>query len=896
MAGIQIGGIMSGLDTNALVEQMTKQANVSVDRLKGQLSYKEVEFGVYSSVNDMMNDMSSSLLSLKLESTFLSKKVNSTNGSVATATATTDAEIGSHSIKVSKLAKNSEAASSYTKVGIVTAGANVTKITGNATESLEGKHTVTVSVTGASKYLSTDVFEVQNVGSVKKQAGSTFSDVDANGNLTADVSGQLTFAYTDADGNAQSVTINGTFGTTGQDINTVSTNIQDTLNTALNSAMGTNNVQYAAFRADFNSTGSTWNFSMYETTIASHNISFSGTDAGTLRNEIGFSESSSPTVSTTTKINKYHLANTASDLQNKLASSTAGLIPGATITQSATITTGTFVFAQDASLKVSAATYSTFVSDTVTAGTLNLTATGLNNAGFSVTANSTLNGSFTINGVSITISDYTKLSVNDLLGMINSSGAGVTASYDSTSKKFTLQSNTSGSQSITFGDYTDTSSIFKLMKLDTTSNTTYTKGSTAGSISTTSPLTGAGLTTYPYSGTFTINGVSIYVDATKDTIQTVMDKVNKSGAGVSMTYDTSSDKVLLKSNSVNPITVGAATDTSNLLVAFNLTNSATTQKTIGQEGTRAAFVVNGTTYVRDTNVISDVIGGVTFTLNSESNETTTIDISVDPSKGVKAFASFIQNYNKLMDKLNVPEKDDSEDDYTSYLADSDKESMSESDVADYQEKYELYNGYDVVRRSSELRYLKTNIRTSFFEERSGINSKVNDMSDLGIKVAGAGDLTKEVYGYMVTISTDYDEIVAALEENSTFMNALQNNPKDVYTFFSNSSDLDVDDATSAKEAAAIEKTIKSETGWARYFDTYVLKTYTDSISGIVGNKLGTNGTLMAFMNNLDTKISSQEDRVQQQLERYWAQFTAMEKAIANAQSQSSALGSVTSSK
>ncbi|TCK60710.1 flagellar filament capping protein FliD [Seleniivibrio woodruffii] len=896
MAGIQIGGIMSGLDTNALVEQMTKQANVSVDRLKGQLSYKEVEFGVYSSVNDMMTDMSGSLLSLKLESTYLTKKVNSTNSAVATATATTDASIGSHSIKVNKLAKNSEAVSSYTKVGIVTAGANVTKITGNATESLEGKHTVTVSVTGASKYLSTDVFEVQNVGSVKKQAGSTFSNVDANGNLTADVSGQLTFAYTDSDGNAQSVTINGTFGTTGQDINTVSTNIQDTLNTALNSAMGTNNVQYAAFRADFNSTGSTWNFSMYETTIANHNITFSGTDAGTLRNEIGFSESTSPSVSTSTKINKYHLANTASDLQNKLASSTAGLIPGATITQSATITTGTFVFAQDASLKVSAATYSTYVSDTVTAGTLNLTAVGLNNAGFSVAANSTLNGSFTINGVSITISDYTKLSVNDLLGMINSSGAGVTASYDSTSKKITLQSNTSGAQSITFGDYTDTSSIFKLLKLDTTSNTTYTKGSTAGNISTTSPLTGAGLTTYPYSGTFTINGVSIYVDATKDTIQTVLDKVNKSGAGVTMTYDTSSDKVLLKSNSVNPITVGAATDTSNILAAFNLTNNATTTKTIGQEGTRAAFVVNGTTYVRDTNVISDVISGVTFTLNSESNETTTIDISVDPSKGVKAFASFIQNYNKLMDKLNVPEKDDNEDDYTTYLADSDKESMSESDVADYQEKYELYNGYDVVRRSSELRYLKTNIRTSFFEERSGINSKINDMSDLGIKVAGAGDLTKEVYGYMVTISTDYDEIVAALEENSTFMNALQNNPKDVYTFFSNSSDLDVDDATSAKEAAAMQKTIKNETGWARYFDTYVLKTYTDSISGIIGNKLGTNGTLMSFMNNLDTKISNQEDRVQQQLERYWAQFTAMEKAIANAQSQSSALGSVTSSK
>ncbi|MGE4266142.1 MAG: flagellar filament capping protein FliD [Deferribacterales bacterium] len=894
MAGIQVGGIVSGLDTNALVEQLTQQANIAVDRLNGQYSYKALEKNTYTSINEMMGDMSSDLLSLKLESTFLSKKVSSTNESVATATATTEADIGTHSLKVSKLAKNSEALSSYTRVGLVTAGANITKISGRATESLEGKHTVTIS-TVSSQYLSTDVFEVSNIGSVSKQAGSTFAGVDANGALTADVSGDLQFTYTDADGNDQSVTISGTFGSSGQDINVVSTNIEDTLNNALNASMGTNNVQYVTMRADYDSTSSAWNFSMYETTIDDFNIAFGGDDSTTLRDELGFSSSSSPTLSTVTKINKYHLADTAENLQNKLASSISGLVPGATIEQSGTITTGTFVFAQDASLKVSASTYSSYVSDAVTSGTLNTTTKGLENAGFSVAAGTDLNGTFTINDVAITISDYTKLSVDDVLGMINSSGAGVTATYDSTTKKFTLESNESGAKSITLGDYGDTSSLLKLFKFDTTSDTTYTVGSTAGSISTTTKLSNAGLTTYPASGTFTINGVSIYVDTAVDTIQTLIDKVNKSGAKVTMSYDSASDKVKIKSNTIDPITVGAASDTSNILEAFNLTSDTTETTTIGEEGSRAVFTVDGTTYIRDTNVISDVVAGLTLTLNTESNESTTIGVSVDPSKGVAAFAKLIQHYNVLMEKLYTPEVDDDEEDkYIEYLTDTDKESMSEDDIATYQENYELLNSYKIIRRSSELRNLDTNLRKSFFAERPGITSSINDMSDLGIEVAGAGDTSKEVYGYLVTLSTDYDEIYAALEGNETFMDALTNNPKDVYTFFANSSDLDTDDATTTKEKAQMQQQIENEVGWARYFGDYVLDAYTDS-DGMIGAKIGTNGTLQSYLNKLSTKITDQEDRVQQELERYWAQFTAMEKAISDAQSQSSALSSVTSS-
>ncbi|MGE4317951.1 MAG: flagellar filament capping protein FliD [Deferribacterales bacterium] len=894
MAGIQVGGIVSGLDTNALVEQLTESANIAVERLNGDYSFKSLEYNLYDDMNDMCSNLSTDLLSLRLSSTYLTKQTSSTNEGVGTATATTDADIGSFSLKVLQTARNSEATSNFTKVDMVTSGANVADISGYANESLEGRHTTTIYTTGASQYLSIDVFEVQNIGTMTKQVGDAYSNVDSSGNLVADVSGSLKFSYTDADGNAQTLTISGTYGTAGQDINTVSTTIQDTLNGALNSTLGTNDVTYAAVRADYDKDAGTWSFALYETTITDYNIAIAGDDAGTLSDELGFSELSAPTVSTETTIKKYHLADDAAALQNKLASSVAGLIPGASLSISATIEPGKFVYSQDASLNISSTTKSTYVSDSVTTGTLDTAVEGLENAGFTETADTSLNGTFTINDVTITIDDYTALSVQDVLGIINASGAGVTASYDATYEKFILTSNTAGAKSISLGSFSDTSDLLDFFGFGAGDDTDYTIGTTSGSISTDVKLSNSGLTTYPSTGTFTINGVSIYVDPTVDTMEDLIEKVNNSGAGVTMTYDSTSDKISLKSDGIEPITVGSSTDTSNILEAFHLTKDSTVETTIGTEGQRAIFQVNGDTYIRDTNEVDDVLAGVTITLNAASDETTTIKVTTDTSKAVDALATFIMHYNELMEKLNVPDKEDKEDDYTDYLTSSDKESMSDDDIAKYQEYYELYNEYDIIRRSSELRNMRTTMRTAVFAERSGINGSVNDMSDLGIEVAGAGDLDTENYGYLVSLSTDHDTLVAALEDNDTLMTMLTENPKDVYKFFSNLSDLDTDDAETDAEAAAMEKQIEAEAGWARYFDDYVLERYT-AYNGFIGSKIGSTGTIQRELDKLESRISTQEDRVETELERYWAKFSAMEQAIAEAQSQGNALSSITGS-
>jgi len=879
MAGIQVGGIVSGMDTNALVDQLIEQAQIPVDKLYGEYSYTQLEEEVYDDFNDKLGNLSSDLLTLRLESTFKTKSTSSTNESVATATANTDASVGTHTVQVDQLASHAVAGSSYTRFSLSQAGSTVTKVTGLSSDYLQGVNTTVVEQSGAD-YMATTELKLNNLGKIQKQQGADIDAayVDSYGVLLQDIAGDFTITYTDMDGNDQAITLNGTWGdssfTPTQTIGDVAARLEFYMNEGMNNSMGTNAVQYLSIRAEYEDDGS-WNMAIYETTIDDYNISVGGTDAGTLRDELGFAEAYTPTTSTTNTITKYHRADNIDDFQDRVFSSVSGVVGGASYTLTGAITEGTFVIAQDSSLNVSSDTNSYYTSAQVSGGAgLDVTAKGLDAAGFTEIIDDNANGFFTINDVKITIEDYTSLSVNDLLGIINASGAGVTASYDSITDTFEIMSNKSGSTKISLGNLNDTSDLLSKMKLSSTDRT-FSQGSTAGSINTTLDLQNAGLTVYPYSGTFTINGVSIYVDTGVDTIQDLIEKVNSSGAGVTMSYDSTSDKVSLRSEGIDAIEVGSANDTSNILVALNLTDNPIVTKTIGSEGRNAILTVDGETYIRESNEVDDIINGVTLTLNSADPVATTINVNVDTEKAVDAFATFISHYNEVMEALKIPEynKKDKEK-YMTYLTETKKSSMSDSEIEKYMENYEYYNKNDIIRRSTELKNMDSTMRRLFFGVRPTVTGSINDMSDLGIKIAGAGDLDTELYGYLVELTTDKDEIKEALNDNKRFIEALREQPDSVFEFFSKNSDLEKDDPN-----------YEADLGWARYYSRMINNRYT-STEGMIGGKLGNNGSIYTELNRLESRITTQEDRVDKQLERYWAQFTAMEKAIADAQAQS----------
>lgn len=862
MDALRVGGLASGLDTNSIVDALVAQAKLPVQRLNGKLTLKALEKTVYKGINDSLASMRTDMLSMKLEATFKSKKVANSDIAVFSATANANAATGSHVVTVSKTATKSYVQSTFTHARLVTSGAGVTKTTGvpGALNQLEGSHTVTVSE-DAGVWTASSEFELSSGGRMKAFSANGYVDAlfaDANGAVTASASGTLQFSVDGTNLTALSLSY-----AVGTDVSEIASDIESKLNTQLNTHFASDRTQYVSVNARFDSAAGKWAIDTYN--VSGETFTLGVVDGGnTMDDTLGLNTGF--TVSDKSKMTKTYSAASAAALLSKLNDAQGGLIPGITLTSTA-LTEGSFVVAQDSTMRVGISTYSRVVGATVTAGVLNTTVMGLNNSGLTSTPT---NGYFSINNVKITIDDYSTMSVNDLLGKINSSGAGVTASYNTLEKRFELKSTTSGATSITLGSTGDTSDALTALKLSINAGATKVTGADAGKIDADAALGTAGFTSTITSGLITVNGVSLYIDATKDTLNTVIDKVNKSGAGVTMRYDANRDKVSITGDSVDRITLGSSNDTSSLLKALNLVaESDSGEKSYGIEGQLAEFSVNGVNYVRTSNSVNDVIDGVTLSLASAG--TATVDISIDTDKSVKVLASFIQHYNTTMSTLNSEKVTDDMREYMTPLSDEESSSMAESDLTTYQENFTKYNSYDMINKSSELRLLRQSVRGNVLGNVTGTTGQFNNLSQLGIDIAGDGDLDIEKKGFLLIDSTDYDEILEELQQNNKVLENLRTNADDVYTFFSSNTD--------------------TAEGWVATYQK-TLNTFIDPVDGLISAKVRANGTFDSQMLRISDMIDKQSDRVESFLEATWRKFTAMETAVSQIQSKGSQLNSM----
>jgi hypothetical protein len=148
-------------------------------------------------------------------------------------------------------------------------------------------------------------------------------------------------------------------------------------------------------------------------------------------------------------------------------------------------------------------------------------------------------GSFQINGTTIDV--QADDSINSVLDTINSSGAGVTATFDAASETVLLTQDTPGSTSdIVLAN--DTSGFVAAAKLDGAVAVPGTDGEAED------PLAQQAQFSEVQSGSISVNGVSIDIDVDTDTLTDVLDRISASTAGVTATYDSSSQRVSLSSN------------------------------------------------------------------------------------------------------------------------------------------------------------------------------------------------------------------------------------------------------------------------------------------------------------------------------------------------------------
>jgi len=202
-------------------------------------------------------------------------------------------------------------------------------------------------------------------------------------------------------------------------------------------------------------------------------------------------------------------------------------------------------------------------------------------------------GSFTVNGTSITVDAND--TINAVLARITASAPGVTATL--ANDKITLTSNSSSEADIVLAG--DTSGFLSAVKL---AAATTTRGNIRDDQQALSATTQFGSV---MSGSFTINGVSISVDEDADTLASIITRINGAGAGVTASYDSAQDKLILTTTANSEELITVAGDTTGFLTAANLSTPNTVRGNIRDDEqvlaktsqfsavTSGSFTING---------------------------------------------------------------------------------------------------------------------------------------------------------------------------------------------------------------------------------------------------------------------------------------------------------------
>lgn len=257
----------------------------------------------------------------------------------------------------------------------------------------------------------------------------------------------------------------------------------------------------------------------------------------------------------------------------------------------------------------------------------------------------------------------------------------------------------------------------------------------------------------------TIYSSDITIEA-DDTIDTLITKINNSVDGkIKASYSEMTGKFTVETKDTGSNTefkiVGEDGSSSKALDFLDL-------KTKNSSGNLVKFDENGAKGSNSEIEVSSKDGTFKKILSQESNTFTIDNIKYtvnstgsaeitskqDASSVVQKMKTFVDDYNKIMDKIYdlVTEKKDS--DY-SPLTEAQKEEMSEDEIKDWEKKAKQ----GILRNDSEMRRFMDSMQNAIFGD------KMNILNEMGISTA-------EDYNKRGQISLDESKFTEALENDS----------------------------------------------------------------------------------------------------------------------------------
>ncbi len=375
-----------------------------------------------------------------------------------------------------------------------------------------------------------------------------------------------------------------------------------------------------------------------------------------------------------------------------------------------------------------------------------------------------ISGSFLLNGSKIAVTSTESLT--QVAAAINSSSAGVNASVISAGTgdyQLSLTSSASGAlNGLSASDLGSGTALESLGLLPATGGTqtlrqsvaTSGGGAGAGSIALASSTEDVGAAMSitdgtAASGTIQIKGTSINVNLNTMSLTDVANAINSAGisgvqaqivgipdASGNVTATSAKQLQIVSTDSSSPLTASSFTDSNNVLSSLGIVQTGfTNQKSAAQD---ASFSVDGVDYTRSSNTVSDVIPGVSMTLLSTNDATTStpanISVAEDTSSVSGTISNFVTAYNGVVDYIN------SQDTFT-------PDSTNAEGTA--QSSPELFGNYALTSVQNQL------------SSMLNVNSNGKTLADVGITVNTTGELV-----------VDSSKLQAALQSDPTTVASL----------------------------------------------------------------------------------------------------------------------------
>lgn len=289
-------------------------------------------------------------------------------------------------------------------------------------------------------------------------------------------------------------------------------------------------------------------------------------------------------------------------------------------------------------------------------------------------------------------------------------------------------------------------------------------------------------------------------------------------------------------------TADGATDNPELSKQITGTNDLSVTTTNGANGSIIIddVEVNGLTSNKTT------VNGLTIEmLKVDTDGSSSITVSSDPEKPVQMLKDFVESYNKTIEDL---QKQIVEKRYPDFqpLSDEQKKDMSDNEIELWEEKARS----GLLRNDPIMKSALQDLRREFMDKVGGIgDGSINLLSQIGISTG------------------DYREGGKLFIDEDKLRTALSEKPDEVMNLFTVRSEAG--DGIGARVYDKLNDIVKN------------LSTQAGSLASAVDNS-----TMSKKLRRMETEITRWQDRLTSIEDRYWSQFTAMEKALSKMNSQS----------